>query len=68
MKPRGGACDVFFFRNGHKISQVSEFHDGVSIATKHDEQTNKVLAGIEARRLKFISDDETRLTKTKPQL
>jgi hypothetical protein len=41
--------------------------DGVSIATKHDEQTNKVLAGIEARRLKFISDDETRLTKTKPK-
>jgi hypothetical protein len=67
MKPRGGARDVFFFRNGHKISQVSEFHDGVSIATKHDEQTNKVLAGIEARRLKFISDDETRLTKTKPK-
>jgi hypothetical protein len=41
MKPRGGARDVFFFRNGHKISQVSEFHDGVSIATKHDEQSDK---------------------------
>jgi hypothetical protein len=42
MKPRGGARDVFFFRNGHKISQVSEFHDDVSIATEHDEQSDKV--------------------------
>ena len=41
MKPRGGARDVFFFRDSHEVSQVPEFHDGVSIATKHDEQSDK---------------------------
>jgi len=41
MKPRGGTRDVLFFRDGHEVSQVSEFHDGVSIATKHDEQSDK---------------------------
>jgi hypothetical protein len=49
----GGTRDVFFFGNGREIAQMSEFHRTMSIADRHGEQTNKVLAGIEARRLKF---------------
>jgi len=40
---RGGATDVQFFRNGHKVTQVPEFHSVTGITQRHGQPKNKAL-------------------------